>query len=128
MLPFVAPMVARLLPLLLALCTFVPGDVLARFIEACQEPDRCCCRKDDERRDHGPVAERVDCCEAPCAADRVAAPAIATPRTDLTIDVAPGVELVERDAVRPDAIASAPRARTRGPPTRVHAFVSRWLV
>jgi hypothetical protein len=119
---------ARLLPLLLALCTLVPAHVLARFVQACQEPDRCCCRKDDPKRDDGPAWERVDCCESPCAPERIAVPAIATPRSEMVVDIAPGVELEERDVVRPDAIATAPRARTRGPPLRVHAFVSRWLV
>jgi hypothetical protein len=118
----------RLLPLLVALCTLVPADVLARFVAACQEPDRCCCRKDDERRPEGPALERVDCCEAPCASERMATPAIAAPRLAMAVDLAAGVELARTSVVRPDPTATAPRARTRGPPGRLHAAVSRWLV
>jgi hypothetical protein len=119
---------ARLLPLLLVLCTLVPADVLARFVEACQAPDQCCCRKDDAARDDGPVAERVDCCEAPCTADGVGTPAIPTPRLAMAVVAAAGVELGHGGVARPDRVATAPHARTRGPPGRVHAVVSRWLV
>jgi hypothetical protein len=122
-------MFPRLLPLLLALCTLVPGDVLARWVDACHEPDRCGCREDDDRARQGPVVERVDCCAAPCDANvALATPALVPTSSRLAMEPATAVDLVGTVVIRADDARPPPPARTRGPPSRVHAFVGHWLI
>lgn len=122
-------MFRRFLPLLLALCTLVPADVLARWVAACHEPDQCGCRQDDDHARRGPVVERVDCCEAPCDPDIVAAtPALAPTTWSFAIEPPATIDLVGTAVIRADAARSPPPARTRGPPSRVHAAVGRWLI
>jgi hypothetical protein len=118
----------RLLPLVLALCTLVPGDVLARFVEACRVPDGCCCREDDARAPADVVAQRPDCCAAPCSQDATTAPAIAPSREPLALEGEPTTLAVTPLLACASDPLAPPRARTRGPPHRVHAFVERWLI
>jgi hypothetical protein len=117
----------RLLSLLLALCAALPVQAWARLAEACEERDRCCCRRDEKPTDTGPIARRQDCCEAPCDRDTAPCPAVTPRGTDY---VAVAVTLRRAEAV-PDSVVGAtplPRARVRGPPVRVHLLVQHWLI
>jgi hypothetical protein len=125
--PSVVLVIARVLPLLLALCTLVPGELWSRFVVACQEPDRCCCRKNDDRAQPGPVAQRVDCCEAPCEAEGTVTPAVAPGRTWLALASVVRIA-VEHTEIGDGRIAAPPSQGARGPPLRVHASVERWLI
>ena len=123
-------MFRRLLPLLVALCTLVPADVLARFVETCQESDACCCRRDDERRgvQHGATVERTDCCVAPCEASASSAPALVPAREVGPLQPASDASISTTVAKGHDALVLPPRPRMRGPPGRIHARVAHWLV
>jgi hypothetical protein len=125
--PSVVLVIARVLPLLLALCTLVPGELFARFVVACQEPDRCCCRKDDDRGREGPVVQRVDCCEAPCEAEGTVTPAVTPVRTWAALATVVRLELEHRE-IGDGRVCAPPSQEPRGPPRRVHASVERWLV
>ncbi len=120
-------MLARILPLLVALCTLVPGELRARFVGACQEADRCCCRKHDDRAAEGPVAQRVDCCAAPCEAEGTVTPAIAPSRTWVALATAVRIDVEHRAVVR-GRVAGPPSQEPRGPPLRVHASIEHWVI
>jgi len=106
----------------------VPTEVLARFVDSCREPDRCACRKDDERPPLRPVARRVDCCAAPPAIDRVGTAAVAVPPSTMLPAPATAELPATVLARRPGSVPGKPRARTRGPPGRLFASFERWLI
>lgn len=127
MVPSLPLVIARVLPFLLALCTLVPGELWARFVVACQEPDRCCCRKDDDRGREGPVAQRMDCCEAPCEAEGSVTPAVAPTRTWVALATVVRIDVEHREVVD-GRVAGPPLQEPRGPPLRVHASIEHWLI
>lgn len=122
-------MSARLLPLLLALCTLLPAELRARMVESCRERDECCCRRDQHAEPPlGPTVQRVDCCEAPCSVEHASASVTISARRDLAADAA--VTLLARPIVTAanPPIVIPPPPRGRDPPLRLHALTQRWLV
>jgi hypothetical protein len=126
----------RLSAIVLALAVLVPAELVARFLESCRAQDACCCRSDDAAhaglRPANPTpparAERVDCCEAPCAVEHAATPGLATSRSHGVATLVQAGVLVAAEAELVDAAAFAPQLRTRGPPHRLHATLQRWLL
>lgn len=124
-------MIARLLPLLLALCTLLPAELRAQVLEACRERDDCECRRGthaDTPAEPAPTLRRVDCCEAPCAIDGAASPTASTQRRELADDSTLTARAVPL-AVTPEAVAThgAPRL-DRAPPRPLRLTTQRWLL
>ncbi len=121
--------IARLLPLLLALCTLLPAELRARMLEACRERDDCECRRDSHAEPHtAPSLRRIDCCEAPCAIEGAASPTANTPRRDLADDAMLAARPLPT-AAAPTSVASrdAP-VLGRAPPRPSRPMTQRWLL
>ena len=120
---------ARLFPLLLALCALLPADLRARMIESCRAPEQCCCRRNEPLQPpQGPIARRVDCCEAPCAIEHTSGVTTVPARREFSepdgwIECSPPIEIRATSAVEP----TGPR-RGRDPPQRLYALTQRWLL
>lgn len=126
-------MIARLTRLfgLLALvvCALVPADLRARMVEACAEPDECCCRRAERlAHDAEPTVRRVDCCEAPCEVETTSQAAVVPPGPDVA-PPASGTLLPLATLAMIDPPARTVRGRAGpDPPQRLHALFAHWLV